>query len=99
MSRPVSLSVHKNSRARRHAKDLRDEINLCVADAQQAFGTQWCGYALVTWDENGSALANWNGVKPLAGCPIEEYLKNIIGRARAKRDTRDILYPEDDGAS
>ncbi len=98
-NRPVSLSVHKNSRARRHAKDLRDEIRLCVKDAQQEFGTEWYGYALVTWSESGRALADWNGIDPLGALPVEEYAKNIIGRARNKRDVQDVIYPDDDGAS
>lgn len=84
----VRLSIHKNTRDRRHAKAIKQEINLCIRDAQETFGTDLHGYALVTWDKEGTAMAHWNGIAPLGACPIEEYTKNIITRVKAVKDAQ-----------
>lgn len=98
MPKPISLSVHKNQRARRHAKEMRDDIRLGVEIAQRDFGTDWRGYVLVMWDDQGSSMTNWAGVESLGVCPLDEFARIAIGRKKAKRDVADVLYPEDDGA-
>lgn len=96
MSKPVSLTVHKNQRARRHGKELRNQIQACVGQAQREFRTDWAGYALVTWDSKGYSFANWDGIGPLGAFPVEEFARNILARARAKRDASDLIAPNDD---
>lgn len=90
----VSLSVHKNHKARRHAKAMASDIHACVRDAQERFGTDWHGYVFVAWNGEGESDCSWDGTDVLGSCPVNEYAKNRIGRAMGILDARKVLFPD-----
>lgn len=52
----VSLTVHKNQRAKRQAKELREEIRDCAFRPARNFQVPLVGYAVVVWAEDGEGM-------------------------------------------
>ena len=100
MSRPVSLTVHRNNRAQRRAKRIRsmlkDDVKTIAAMPNIA------GYAVVAWDMERGYRANWYTPHdgPMPGSAMPEYVKVSLLRDIVKADTHLIVEPpDDDGAA
>ena len=100
MSRPVSLSVHRNNRAQREAKRIRSALKVDAKTLASWPGL--AGYAVVVWDHDRNSKAEWfvPGSGPIPASVMPEHVKITLLRLIAQRDTRDILdSPIDDGAA
>ena len=100
MTRPVSLSVHRNNRAQREAKRVRAMLKDDVKEL--AALPNIAGYAVVAWDAERKSRAKWFtprvGPVPLAVMP--EHVKVTLLRIIGQHDTHAILEPfDDDGAA
>ena len=100
MSRPVSLSVHRNNRAQREAKRIRGMLKDDVKDI--AAMPNIAGYAVVAWDAERGYRAGWYTPHdgPMPGSAMPEYVKVSLLRDIVKADTHQIVAPfDDDGAA
>ncbi len=96
MSRPVSLTVHRNNLPQRRAKRIRgmlkDDVKGLAALPNIA------GYALVAWDVERKTRADW--YTPLGGpistAAMPEHVKVTLLRLIGKADTYQILESPDD---
>ncbi len=100
MSRPVSLTVHRNNRAQRRAKRtrgmLKDDVKALTALPNIA------GYAVVAWDTERATRAQWYTPKdgPVSLAVMPEHVKITLLRLIGKADTHAILdSPDDDEAA
>ncbi len=82
----VSLSVHKNTRAQRRAKELARGLRDTVAQTQETFGRDFAGYCVVAWNKDGAARTFWDGIGALGGCPMPEYVHHILNRRYGIKD-------------
>lgn len=96
MSRPVSLAVHKSQKQRRRAKEIRDNLLCAISDAQEEFGIDFTGYALISWGSDGKTLSFWNGIEPLGACPLDVFVNRALQRAMGIRDARHALNESGD---
>ena len=67
--RPVKLSVVRDERREKTAKDFRAEMYGHIRTIVKDAGTDIAGYAVVVWDKNGY---NWSNLKP--GGPVKSRL-------------------------
>ena len=99
MSRPVSLSVHRNNRAQREAKRIRTMLKGDVKEI--ASMPNIAGYAVVAWDTERGYRADWYTPRdgPMPNSAMPEYVKVSLLRDIVKADTRRIVEPFDDDGS
>ncbi len=100
MSRPVSLSVHRNNRAQREAKRIRRMLKDDMKDLTAM--PDIAGYAVVAWDTGRKSRAKWYTPKegPVSLAVMPEHVKVTLLRIIGKTDTYEILdSPDDDGAA
>lgn len=95
MSSVVSLTVHKNTLAKKRARHNADVL-LSEAKAERHSGDT-AGFALVTWDAAGSCNTT---LQLPAGSPVdlnlvESFVAGAIRRKVAKIDTRNDIYGEE----
>lgn len=58
MTKPVSLTVHRNTREQRRRKDLRD--HLMESARRVARRSDLNGFALVGWTDTHGVVASWD---------------------------------------
>lgn len=75
----VRLSVHKNQRDRRRAKEVRDRATRAIQDAQASFGTKLAGFALIAWDEGGASFAAWHN-RPKNSGSMADFIRGEINK-------------------
>ena len=96
MSRPVSLTVHRNNRAQRRAKQIRgmlkDDVKGLAALPNIA------GYAVIAWDGQRKTRAEWNTPNggPISCAVMPEHVKVTLLRLISKHDAGQILESPDD---
>ena len=95
MPKPVSLSLHRNNRARRQAKEIRRELRIIADNVPRTFTKPVTGYVCVLWSEDGEGTAYWMGGDELAPVMIEDHAMTIMRRKIAMKDTKHILEDED----
>ncbi len=95
----VSLTAHKNSIARRRAKEYRLEIADCGRWAERNFDAPLAGYAVVMWTGDGEATAFWEGASELGPVFLEDHVNTIMRRTVARRVAKLILGGEPEDAS
>ena len=99
MTRPVSLTVHRNNRAQREAKRIRamlkDDVKKIAAMPNIA------GYAVVAWDTERGYRAGWYTPRdgPMPGSAMPDYVRVSLLRDIVKADLRRIVEPFDDDGS
>ena len=88
----TNLTVHKNTKEQRERKELRE---LLIHDAKSlaknsSISEDIDGYAIVVWDKEGSAQAEWiSGNIPTS--LIGEFFKQTISRTLVSMDATDIM--------
>lgn len=92
--KPASLTVHKNTRAKRRARRLCDDIRQCARRASEDYGDRLTGYAVVIWSKD-EGKAYWDQGN-LGGVFVEDHVSTILRRQVAMRDARRLIDPEDD---
>ncbi len=91
----VSLSVHKNTLARRRAKRYRREIADCAYLAERNFDAPIAGYCVVMWTGDAEAVAFWDGTEALGPVFLEDHVNTILRRQVARKVTRCLLDMEE----
>ena len=84
------LTVHKNTRARRAAKNVRKSL---MQDAKQISQTpDIIGYSIVAWDKNYGANCKWHSSPPtMPGVVVPEFTKQVLHREINQNDTNYII--------
>lgn len=75
----VSLSVHKNTRDRRIAKQRRKDLMRAAKDAGQIEGLQ--GYAVVTWADNGACNIGIYHTETVAPRNVPDLCRSVLDSA------------------
>ena len=101
MTKPVNLTVHRNTVEKRRRREALDGLESCIRHERKE--NDIAGFALVTWDKNllASAMFHSAGTK-LTGALIPEFAKaqlaRKIGDLDAERLIRRFLDIPDDSA-
>ena len=88
MSKPVSLTVHRNNADRRRRKETRQYLKDDVAKALR--NIEVSGFALVVWNDEHDADAYWHAGN-LPGSVVPEFTVQTIRRRMGMMDTEEIL--------
>lgn len=100
-TRPVNLTVHRNTVEKRRRRRALDDLEACVRHERKA--NDIAGFALVTWDKNlkASAMFHADGTN-LTGALVPDFAKaqlaRKIGDIDAERVVRRFLDIPDDSA-
>ncbi len=99
MVKPVSLSVHRNTQARRKQKELSKQI---VQDVKRmASQKNISGYVIMVWNKDWGYRCTWDSGGSMPANVIPEFTKVSLLRELNKYDMELVLNglpPEDDGA-
>ena len=97
MIKPVSLSVHRNTRDQRRRHQVSN--NLVEFARDMAHRKEIDGFAIVTWDEGLGTNAAWICGKLPESC-VPEFVKVSIQRRTGMNDAHNEIYgpPPDDTA-
>ena len=99
MTRPVNLSVHRNTRDQRRRHETAKD--LVIAAKHRARHKNIARYVIITWDEDAATTTGWrcigSGVHMFV---LPEFCKTAIQRTINKDDAHDAIHgpPEDDTA-
>lgn len=89
----VNLTVHKNTRAKRQAREVTNDFLLDVRSLCRSKDID--GYVVVAWDSDQKATAHWNSGS-LPGALVGEFAKRCVERTIAIRDAEKVFSnPED----
>lgn len=84
------LTVHRNTRDRRRAKEVRKRLTQDAKDIRQLEGIS--GYAIVAWNSDCSSRCAWESTPPvMPGLVVPEFSKKILERAIAQSDVNEII--------
>lgn len=103
MPKPVSLSVHRNNRAQREAKRVRQLLKGDMKLIAQTRGI--AGYAIVGWDSERTYKAAFYTPRkgPMPSSAMPDYVKNSLLRELINVDIQRALgvpdHDPDDEAS
>lgn len=87
MPRPVKLSLVRDERREKHAKEFRKDMFNGIRDIVKDAGNDIAGYAVVVWNKDG---ANWSTLKP--GGPVQSRLTpTFVGDALTQHVTCDLV--------
>ena len=96
----VNLTVHRNTVEKRRRRRAFDSLESAVRYERKE--GDMVGYALVTWDKDLKAEANWYAGERLTGVLIPEFaraqLVRKIGEMDAERTVRRMFDIPDDSA-
>ena len=99
MGKPVSLSVHKNNRAQREAKRVRQFLKDDMREIVKM--RDLAGYAVVAWNDKRAYVADFYTPNkgPMPATAMPDYVKNALLRELVKADINSAISPiDDDGA-
>lgn len=84
------LTVHKNTRDQRRAKDIRREF---MSDAKSLKSMEGIsGYSIVVWNKDCSAGCAWYSTPPvMPGLVVPEFTKKILERQIGQNDVNEII--------
>ena len=88
MKKPVSLSVHRNTKEQRARREAANYLRECAREVSQRLNLT--GFLLVAWDKDWNASSRWE----LGGMPNEvagEFAKRAYERSLNKLDARDEI--------
>lgn len=84
------LTVHKNTREQRKAKELRKQLKDDAKYLSQLKGIS--GYSIVVWNANCTGDCRWKSTPPvIPGLIVPEFTKQILNRRINTDDTNDII--------
>lgn len=93
----VNLTVHRNNRAQRAAKECRRELLSCARELSNT--KDLVGFAIVIWDKDWGHRTKWCSGDVMPGNALPEYIKNALLRDMATGDVKNLLgEPQDDEA-
>lgn len=102
MKKVVKLSVFKNERAAKEARNIRSRLGHSIGTIKSHLGADLAGYGMVAWDREGKTVSSivMRACSPIAKSLLPTFVKDKLEQHLTEDFTIDSLTaPEPDGAS
>lgn len=83
-----ALTIHKNTKQQRESKQVRKDLIHASKDLAKLSYIK--GYAIIVWDEDYTARAEWCS-NNLPGTLVPEFIKQVTTRVIHNMDVNDII--------